>query len=118
MIGPLPDARDHHVAFQVPGIHLFYSDPRKLETKGDFEEFTKQLLGAYKQRGDTALSKDSLRRLVDTMRRVSMKRYGISNEAKQRLDAELEKLHPLASIAFYAHVLFDCHFFIVGEKKK
>lgn len=117
-IGPLPDARDHHVAFQVPGTHHFCSEPRKLDVKGDFEEFTKHILSAYKQRGHKALSKDSLLKLADTMKSISIKRRDISYKAKQRSEAELESRHPLVSISFYAHVFFDCQFYLVGEKLK
>lgn len=117
-IGPLPDPNDHHVAFQIPGAHLFYSEARKLSGKGDFEEFTTQILRSYGQRGRTALSKESLLRLADMMGQILMKRQDISQGSKERVIAGLKQRHPLDSIAFYAHILFDCQFFLVGEKSR
>jgi hypothetical protein len=116
VIGQLPDPHDHHVAFQLPGNHRFYSEPRELKTRGDFEEFTKNIITSYEQRGHTALNHENLMRLRDTMKRISTKRLDISKEAKQRSDLELEKRHLLASISFYAHVFFDSQFFLVRRK--
>lgn len=116
-IGPLPDSRDHHVAFQIPGIPRFCSEPRKLEARGDLDEFTTQIVKVYQQRGSTALSESSLSRLVNTMGQMLMKRRDIPDEAKERIRTALVQRHPLSRIAFYAHVLFDCQFFIVTEKR-
>lgn len=117
-IGQLPDPRDHHVAFQLPGTHRVCSETRELKAKGDFEEFTKHIVTAYEQRGHTALTQESLLRLTDAMKRISKKRRDISHEAKRRSDVEIEKRHPLASISFYAHVFFDSQFFLVRAKNE
>jgi hypothetical protein len=116
-IGQLQDTRDHHVAFQIPGTPFFCSKARKLEARGDFEEFTTQMQKVYQQRGRTALSKESLARLSATMGQILVKRRDVSQEAKERIRITLAQRHPLDSIAFYAHILFDCQFFIVSEKR-
>lgn len=116
VIGPLPDGKDHYVAFQVPGGHLFRSKPRFLETKGDFEEFTKSVEDSFRQKGRAATSKEALDRLADTIKKIASKRRDISLEAKQLSESELAKRHPLDRIAFYSHIFMDCQFFIVREK--
>jgi hypothetical protein len=116
VIGPLPDDGFHYVAFQVPGIHHFCSKPRPLDTKGDFEEFSRWTMGSFRQKGATALSKDSLIRLAHTIAEIAEKRRDISHETKRVSRSRLEARHPLEQIAFYAHVYMDCRLFIVSEK--
>ncbi len=118
VIGPLPDDGLHHVAFQVPGIHYFCSEPRPLSIKGDFEEFSSSVEGAYQKEAETALSKGSLLDFSGTLAEIATKRRDISYDAKLFSRAELENHHPLAQIAFYSHVFLDCHFFIVREKSE
>jgi hypothetical protein len=117
VIGPLPDDGWHHVAFQIPGTHHFCSKPRPMDTKGDFEEFTRWMEGSFRQRAKIALSKDALHQTADTIAEIATKRRDISYDSKRLFRAELERRHPLDQIAFYSHVFLDCQLFIVSEKQ-
>ena len=118
VIGPLPDNCDHHIAFQLPGTHIFCSQPRKIEAKGDFKEFSEHIVTAYQKKGRNALATENLTKLSETMKRISSKRRDISDTAKKRTDESLSKRHPLASVSFYAHVFFDCQLYLVREKMR
>ena len=83
VIGPLPDDGSHHVAFQVPGTRHFCSKPRLLDTKGDFEEFTRSVEGSYRKRGEMALSKNALHHMADTIAEIAAKRRDISSDSKR-----------------------------------
>lgn len=117
IIGPLPDPRDHHVAFKIPGLPHFCSRPRVLDTKGDFTEFTGHIDGAFRQKGRTALTKESLVRVADDIRVIAEKRFDISIESKMVAKSVLQEKHPLALIAFYASTFMDCHLYVIGEKQ-
>jgi hypothetical protein len=117
VIGPLPDDRHHYVAFQIPGMPHFRSKPRKLDTKGDFEEFTSRVEVSYSEKGETALGKDNLNKLADSLKIITERCRDISKEYKRISDAQLKKIHPLDRIGFYAHIFMDCHLFIVREKQ-
>ncbi|GAG33997.1 unnamed protein product, partial [marine sediment metagenome] len=91
VIGPLTDDRDHHVAFQVPGVHRFCSESRILDTKGNFSEFSRQIELSYRQKSKSALSENSLVGLAKSLQSITEKRSDISRDSKRRTDIELQK---------------------------
>jgi hypothetical protein len=115
-IGPLPDDRPHYVAFQIPGIPHFRSEPRALDTKGDFREFTSRIEDAFRRKSDTALQERKLVDLAETLLGITGKQTDISIETRRISERELAKRHPIDQIAFYAYVSMGCQFFIVREK--
>lgn len=117
VVGPLPDDRDHHVAFTMPGIHHFCSKARPLDVKGDFEEFTRQVKGALRQKGEYTLKKEWLAKSAFTITRIAEKRSDISSEVKRVAEKLLTDRHPLAVMSFYATTFMDCQLFIVREKE-
>jgi hypothetical protein len=116
-IGPLMDDRDHHVSFKIPGVHHFFSQPRKLESKGDFSEFTRKTGAAYRQKSKSALSDNRLAELADSLRIITEKRRDIHRDSKRSTDIELQTRHPIERIIFYARVFMDCQVFLVSEKQ-
>ena len=116
IIGTLPDEREHYIAFKVPGNHRFCSESRLLDTKGDFGEFSRHIEASFKEKGEIALKKDQLQILAENLSHIAEKHRKISADRKRIFQQLLEKWHPLAQIAFYAHMLLDCQFFIVIEK--
>ncbi len=95
-IGSLPDDDWHHVAFQIPGTAHFCSIPRKLNTQGHFNEFTRGVEDSYHRRGEEALSLDALARTAENIEAISSKRGDISPESKRSYRYKLELRHPLA----------------------
>ena len=118
LIGVLPDGRDHRVAFTIPGNRHFYSKARPLDSKGDFDEFTRHIQGAYRQRAELTLRKEWLLESADRIRVIAEKRSDISTESKRDAEKVLRDRHPIAIIAFYASIFMDCQLFFVREKDK
>jgi hypothetical protein len=116
-IGPLPDDYDHYVAFTIPGVPHFCSEARPLNTKGDFDEFTRHIEIAFRRSRKEAISKPNLFETAKRIRIIAEKRSDISPELKQVSETALKQRHPLDVIAFYASVFMDCLFFIVNEKE-
>jgi hypothetical protein len=119
IVGQLPDDDDHYVAFTIPGAHHFCSsEPRRIETKGDFEEFGRNIQSAYKQRGKAALLKDNLFKTAETIKTIAEKRSGISYDGKRESERKMREQHPLAMVAFYASTFMDCQLFIVSSTEE
>lgn len=115
-IGPLPDDRDHHVAFVLGKIPHFCSKPRSLDTRGNFEEFEESVIHSFRERSSTAMSRDTLEQTARDLSEIAEKHRHTSFEFKNTLRVTLEKRHPLAQIALYAQVVLDARLFIVREQ--
>jgi hypothetical protein len=116
-IGIIADDKEHHVAFQQPGPYFILSAPRKLEIKGNFNEFTTQIMTAFKRWSTTALSDEGLQKLAETLQRISAKNGKVFNGMINYSENKIKGRHPLERIAFYSYLFFDCYLFVVQEKK-
>lgn len=117
-IGSLQDERDHHVAFTLPGTPQFCSKPQPLDAKGDFDEFSQDIMAAFKQKAEIALKKDWLEEMAMNVRKIAEKRVGVSLEKKFVAEELINKKHLLAVIAFYASTFMDCQLFLISEKQQ
>ncbi len=117
VIGPLPDDRDHHVAFQVPGPVVVCSEPRKIDGPADFETFTRAIEVAFQQRRAHALTKEYLANLSKTLYSIGQRRKEISPEQKDYARESVEPRHPLEQVAFFASMFFGLQLFIVAERE-
>ena len=115
-IGPLPDARDHHVAFVLGKTPHVCSRPRALETRGNFEEFEGSVTRSFRERSSMAMRRDTLEQTARDLYEIAEKYRHISSEFKSTLRTTLEERHPLTQIAFYAQVFLDAQLFIVSEQ--
>jgi hypothetical protein len=116
IIGPLPDDKDHHLAFVPGGTPHFCSKPLPLESRGDFTEFEKFIRGSFKPRSREALQKEPLEEMARRIAEISEKHRFISFESKLVSRKQLEKRHPLDRIAFYSQVFLDSQLFIIREQ--
>lgn len=115
-IGPLPDDRDHHVAF-VPDSPLhFCSKPRPLDTLGAFEQFQESVTHSFKERSGIAMRRETLEQTARDLSKIAEKHRHISFKPKSTSRVTLEKRHPLDQIAYYSQVFLDAQLFIIGEK--
>lgn len=110
-IGPLPDDRPHHVAFQLPGNSYLLSEPNALPSPINFENFTKQITASLRDSRYRSVA-EYLPDLVRQMQEI------ISHQQpyQSRLNIELRKFIHLSSlqrVALLAHLVFDCQMFIV-----
>jgi len=115
-IGPLPDGRDHHVAFLLGSTPHFCSKPRPLKTSGNLEEFEHSIERSYKEKSSTSLERNVLEHTANFLSEIAEKRRDISFESKRDARVRLANRHPLERIAFYSQVFLDSQLFIVRER--
>ena len=114
-IGPLPDDRDHHIAFTLGSAPWLYSEPHRLKCRGEFSEFEESILGSLNERPEDAMQERSLRQTVQDLEEI-LSHHGLLPEPKSTFHGESEKLRLLHKIAFYARTCLDSQLFIVLKK--
>jgi len=115
-IGPLLDDGDHYVAFQHPGAKHLCSEPRPLEGKADFEDFTETILSELQRRGKVALQPQRLFELAEQLTVISQKRRDIPIDVYEATREEMQDRRPIEQIAFYSYMFFDTQLFIVHQR--
>ena len=115
LIGPLPDDRDHHLAFVPGGTPHFCSEARPLETRGNFTEFEEFVTTSFKRRSREALQLNALYKTASHLAEIAEKHRHISFESRLASLEELAGRHLLDRIAFYSQVFLDSQLFIVTE---
>ena len=117
-IGPLPDDRAHHVAFQDERSGHFFllsepEEPKRIEGS-DSKLFAKNVQGWLDRMGETAIREDSLRELGTAMSRFVLESYPRRPRLGDlNLQRVMEERSPLKQVAFLARSFFDCELFIV-----
>ena len=115
-IGPLPDDRDHHVAFVLGNTPHLCSSPRALETKGEFKEFEESVTRSFNERSGTAIKITELEEIALNLSEIAEKHRQFPFELRRSLRETLATRHPLDKIAFYSQVFLDVQLFIVSEQ--
>lgn len=116
-IGELPDPEDHYLAFQLHGPYIFYSEPRKIDAKATFEDFSSAIQLAFQKRAETALLPEQLSDLAALLTDISQERIQTFPGLGKDLRALIEDSPPIKRIAFYSEFFLGCRFFIVHKKK-
>ena len=114
-IGPFADDGAHHVAFKLNGSVHVCSEPRRLEAKGSYDEFSERVISSFNERSRNALSPDFIQRTVELMREVSARSREFRIDDRRLSEEGLTDRHPLQQMAFYAHVYFDAQLFVVTK---
>lgn len=116
-IGPLPNDEDHYCAFKNATAAYFYfcSEPRRLDAAATFDSFAKKITGTIRQKGQTALAKENLLELADTITDIGQRKRDIKRERKLAVRDEMAHRDPIERIAFYSQVYFNCQFYIAHE---
>lgn len=113
-IGTLPDDGHHYCAFQDSRALYFYfcSEPHKVDANVTFGSFTRRVSEAIQQRGEYALTKESLLALADTITSIGKPKVDITAERKRAVRDAMAQRDPLARIAFCSLLYFDCQLYI------
>ncbi|MGH2544324.1 MAG: hypothetical protein ACRDIB_16150 [Ardenticatenaceae bacterium] len=115
-IGPLPDDRDHYVAFQEPGLKLFCSEPKRLRDAAGFQEFTNAMAEAIATRGSTALQPERLANLAEQIIAIARKKRDVPPDEQAFTEETIRLRRPLQQVAYYAHVFLEAETFIVHSR--
>ncbi|AFZ27833.1 hypothetical protein Cylst_5849 [Cylindrospermum stagnale PCC 7417] len=117
-IGSLPDDKEHHVAFQVPGKAFRLSEPQEIPSPLSFEIFSDRLLTRLSFSNDLTLI-SSVQRLVPPLVEMysSYRRNLLMNIPSIE---QLQERFPnsLLQVAFLSKILFDCNFYIVQDSDR
>jgi len=116
-IGLLPDDGDHHVAFSPGFAPHFCSKPRRMDTRGSFDEFSLSVERSFREKSRTAIKRDALERTASVLSEIAEKHRQISPKSRSEARARLSARHPLDQIAFYSQVFLNSQMFIVRERE-
>lgn len=105
-IGPLPDGNNHHVAFS-PSARYVLSEPKSIEKPVDFSTLGRIVRSEVLARGRTALTADSLGRLMEHM--VAL----LQDERQELRRVDFGDQLPLKTIAYLSRTFFGCEMLIV-----
>lgn len=139
-INDITDTKEHYVAFQLPSTWYFCSKPRPIERSLSFSVFQENILNAFSQRRENALTRDSLSKLAKDLERIGKKREDIhiadEDQIVQTLPdtrsteddptSESESLkheetvkelfsnrHPIELVSYYSSIYLDSQLIIV-----
>lgn len=119
-VGPLPNKKKHHIAFQGVGdaSGYFCSEPEEKRPVRFLSAvpFTNHLIEKLK---DTGLpeSETALRRLPNDMVHIMRERIpALERWGGLVIEETRAKMTPLQQIAYFARIFFDCSFLLVQEK--
>jgi hypothetical protein len=115
-IGPLPDTKDHHLSFEPGGPWTFFSEPRRIEKRREFEQVAEELENRLRREGKDLMSGGGLRHLADRVEAIAEKRRDIGLVEKHRTKRTLIDVPPLQRVAYYASVFLESQMFVVQEK--
>ena len=115
-IGPLPDGRDHHVSFEPGGQLTWFSDPKPIEGKREFEDVEMHLTDRLREHGRTALSEERLEELADVIASIADKRHDIGQRERDASGDTARPAAPLQRVAYYGSVFLESQLFVVQER--
>jgi hypothetical protein len=116
-IGPLTDNLEHHVSFEPGSPWTFFSEPRPLKVKREFNQVNENLHLRLKERGLIDLGRGALDGLALTITQIAEKRREI-NVRQQAITREvLGRVAPLQRVAYYASVFLEAQLFVVQERE-
>lgn len=116
LIGPLPDDKDHYVAFQTGSNSYFCSEPRRIDEPTTFQNVSRRIEEKLNTRNEDVLNQDQMSSLADTLYSISQNRKGILQEQSLVARQTLRQRNPLEEVAYYAQAYFNCQLFIVRER--
>jgi hypothetical protein len=115
-VGPLPDPDDHHVSFEPSGRWAFFSEPKILESKRDFEAVATHLRMRLAERGSADLAPENLETLAESIAEIAQKRHDIPGRQQSASKEAVRQAEPLERIAYYASVFLESQLFIVQDR--
>jgi hypothetical protein len=115
-IGPLPDNREHHVSFEPGSPWTFFSEPRRLDARREFEAVAEGLRRRLHDRGRTELAPENLERLAESIADIAEKRRDIHDRQRAVAREVARPVAPLRRVAYYASIFLEAQLFVVQER--
>ena len=105
-IGRLPDGNNHHVAFSPSACYVL-SEPKRIEKPVDSNTLGRIVRSELQIRGRTALTADSLGRLMEQM--IAL----LHDERQELRRLDTGDQQPLKFVAYLSRTFFGCEMLIV-----
>jgi hypothetical protein len=109
--------REHHVSFEPGSPWTFFSEPRRLKGKREFETVAMDLQRRLRERGRKDLGRD-LEQLADAITNIAGKRHDIGDIQQAVARRMLQAIAPLQRVAYYASVFLESQLFVVQERNQ
>jgi len=116
-VGPLPDNNDHSLSFRLSGPIMFCSEPREIQCKGTFEEFSFSVKSAFREKCEQAIGQDALKKLSSLIVDILKKHTDIFHGNRKSFLGEIQSKSQIEQIALYSNYFLNCHFFIVHQQE-
>src|SRR5690606_27510589 len=112
-IGPLPDDRDHYIAFRHPGPCIFRSEGEKPITPASAVDVRIRLQDVLAREGELRMLPDRLQVLAEHLAEIAEQHPTIPHTQRRETRERLADRNLVERIAFYSHVYLDAQFFLV-----
>ena len=116
-IGPLQDSLDHHVSFEPGSPWTFFSEPRPLKAKREFEVVVQDLHKRLRERGQVDIGRQNLEHLAEAIADIAEKHRDISERQRAVARDVARPAAPLLRVAYYAFVFLESQLFVVQERQ-
>lgn len=116
VIGELPDGKDHYLAFQLHGPCFFCSEPRKVDSRASFTDFSSVIGRAFHEKAQTALMPERLSELASLLADITREKLQMFPALREDFQALTKDKPPIGQIAFYSEFLLGCRFYIVRPR--
>lgn len=124
MIGALPDAGPHHIAYSDQATWFFLSEPRRMEVPISDESLVSHVHRAVEERGDRGLTEGAWRELVEKMlvivdsRQIEHRRGGERVADMVRLfRRESQRMHPVEQAAYISRAFLESECVVVWQRE-
>jgi hypothetical protein len=114
-IGTITDYEEHYLVFQLPNTWFFCSKPKTIERDLSFLTFSENINNSLNQRQETALTKDSLRKLAMNLAKIGRKRTDIFLEEDVLTEEVLSNRHPIEMGSYYSSIYLDSQLIILQK---
>jgi hypothetical protein len=121
-IGPLPDEKRHHIAFQgigsTTGYFLSDEDEKKVIEFANPEHLSRALASKLEAAAPPVLDEAALYNLSEAMVRIMRETTSEKDWQQLAIDQTRARMTPLKQAAYFARSFFDSSFFVVQQKNE
>jgi hypothetical protein len=114
-IGTITDDKKHYLVFQLPHTWSFCSKPKTIERNLSFLTFSENINNSLNQRQETALTKDSLRKLVTNLAKIGRRKTDIFLKEDVLTEEVLSNRHPIEMVSYYSSIYFGSQLIILQK---
>ena len=116
-IGSLPDEMEHYVSFEPHSSWTFFSKPKRIEAKREFQDVADGLHKRLKERDQLVPIREGWGDITKLVGDIVEKHVETDPMKQSIIQEALRKARPIERVAYYASVYLDSQLYIVQEKE-